>query len=118
MATSSPTNGVEPPTPLAPAPALRNRRNGGEEDKPNAFWRTVLQVGPAAALALLLILPQVLKEILDTFGQDLPPGLYAALAALTTALTLTAAILAKVMARPDVQAWLAKYLPLFAATKK
>lgn len=116
MATSSPTNGVEPPTPQAPT--FRNRRNGGEPDKPNAFWRTVLQVGPAAALALLLILPQVLKDILDTFGQDLPPGIYAVLAAITTALTLIAAITAKVMARPDVQAWLAKYLPLFAATKK
>lgn len=89
------------------------------ETKPNApFWRTLLQVGPAAALSLLVILPEVLQSVLDGFGDSLPPGLYAALVAITAAVTLAAGILAKVMAHPAVQGWLAKYLPLFAATKK
>lgn len=85
---------------------------------PNAFWRTFLQVGPAAAFSLLLILPQILQSIVDGFGRELPPEIYAALVGITGALTLTAAILAKVMARPDVQAWLARYAPFFSATKK
>lgn len=87
------------------------------ETKSNAFWRTVLQVGPAAALALLLILPSILQSIIDDFGDQLPPGLYAVLVSITAALTLTAAIVAKVMARPDVQEWLAKHAKFFAARK-
>lgn len=88
------------------------------DPKPNAFWRTFLQVGPAAAVSLLLILPQVLQSIIDGFGRELPPELYAWLVSITAALTLAAAIVAKVMARPDVQEWLARYAPFFAATKK
>jgi hypothetical protein len=85
--------------------------------KSNAFWRTFLQVGPAAALGLLVILPQVLQSIVDGFGRELPPDVYAALVAFTAGITLIASIAAKVMARPDVQGWLAKYVPFFAATK-
>lgn len=88
------------------------------ESTPNAFWRTMLQVGPAAALSLLLILPAILQDVLDAFGGSLPPGLYAALAGITAVVTLVSAILAKVMARPDVQRWLTHYMPFFAATKK
>ena len=85
---------------------------------PNAFWRTMLQVGPAAALSLLFILPEILQSIVDGFGRELPPEVYGVLVAITGGITLTASIVAKVMARPDVQAWLAKYLPLFSATRK
>lgn len=85
---------------------------------PNAFWRTMLQVGPPAALTLLVILPAVLQDVLDSFGESLPPGLYAVLVGITGTLTLVAGILAKVMARPDVQRWLADYVPFFAAEKK
>lgn len=88
------------------------------EPKQNAFWRTFVQVGPAAAISLLLILPQVLQSIVDGFGRDLPPELYAWLVSVTAGITLAASILAKVMARPDVQEWLAKYAPFLAATKK
>ena len=88
------------------------------EAKPNAFWRTLLQVGPGAALGLLVILPQILQEVVDSFGDSLPAGLYGALVAITAAVTLIAGIMAKIMAIPAVQVWLAKYVPLFAATKK
>lgn len=88
------------------------------DPKPNAFWRTLVQVGPAAALSLLVILPEVLEQIVDSFGDTLPPNLYAALVAITAGVTLAAGILAKVMAIPSVQVWLAKYLPMFAANKK
>lgn len=107
------TDPIEPAAPVdLPGPDHR------AEAKPNAFWRTLLQVGPAALLSLLVILPQVLQSVLDTFGGSLPAGLYAALAAVAGGLTLISAILAHLMARPDVQAWLARYAPFFAATKK
>lgn len=86
--------------------------------KPNAFWRTILQVGPAAAVSLLLILPQILQEILDAYGEALPPEVYAWLAGVTATVTLVAGILAKVMSMPRVQEWLAKYARFFAAEKK
>ena len=83
-----------------------------------AFWRTALQVGPAAAVGLLLILPGILQSILDGFGRDLPPELYAWLVGFTGTITLIAAITAKVMARPDVNVWITKYARFFAAEKK
>lgn len=110
---------VELPAPVPAQDRIPGPDHSAAAVKPNApFWRTLLQVGPAAALGLLLILPAVLQDILDAFGQSLPPGLYAVLAGITAAVTLIAGILAKLMARPDVQGWLAKYLPLFATTKK
>lgn len=87
-------------------------------DPNKAFWRTALQVGPMAALSLLVILPQVLQEILDGFGDQLPPGLYSLLVATTAALTLIAAVAARVMANARVIEWTRKYAPFFAPTKK
>lgn len=83
-----------------------------------AFWRTLLQVGPAAALALLVILPQVLQSILDGFGRQLPPDLYAVLVTVTAAVTLVAGIIARVMANPLVIEWFKKYAPFFAPQKQ
>jgi hypothetical protein len=82
-----------------------------------AFWRTALQVGPAAALALLGILPGLLQSILDGFGRQLPPELYGYLAGITGAVTLVAAIAAKVMAYPGAVDWFKKYAPFFAPQK-
>lgn len=111
------TPGVGPSTPLAPIP-LNGPEHRAVPVRSNAFWRTFLQVGIPAVLSLLVILPGVLQSILDGFGRQLPPDLYAVLVSITAGLTLAASILAKVMARPDVQLWLAKYAPFFAATKK
>lgn len=110
--------GVGAPTPLPPELDRISGPDHRAEVTPNAFWRTFLQVGPAAALSLLLILPQVLQSIVDGFGRDLPPEIYAWLVGFTATITLLASIAAKVMARPDVQAWLEKYAPFFSATKK
>ncbi|QWY82780.1 hypothetical protein PP641_gp040 [Arthrobacter phage SilentRX] len=82
-----------------------------------AFWRTVLQVGPTSAVALLLILPEVLQDVLDHFGRDLPPDLYGFLVATVAALTLVAGIIARVMANAKVIEWTRKYLPFFAPSK-
>lgn len=105
---------TDPPVDL-PGPDHRAEPGTGA---PNAFWRTLLQVGPAAAFGLLLILPQILQTVTDQFGQQLPPEVYAALLAITATVTLVAAIAAKVMSIPAVQVWIARYAPFFAATKK
>lgn len=101
-----------PAVPDVPGPDHR-----ADDGKPNAFLRTIVQVGPAAAVFLLVVLPEVLQMVVDSFGESLPAGLYGALVAITAGITLIAGILAKVMALPSVQGWLAKYVPMFAATK-
>ncbi len=83
-----------------------------------AFWRTALQVGPAAALSLLVILPGVLQSILDGFGRQLPENIYGVLASITAGVTLFASIVAKVMANPAVIEWTRQYAPFFAPEKK
>jgi hypothetical protein len=83
-----------------------------------AFWRTALQVGPVAAVALLGFLPGLLQSILDGFGRDLPPDLYAWLVSFTAGITLTAAIVSRIMAYPGVVDWFRKYAPFFAPEKK
>jgi hypothetical protein len=83
-----------------------------------AFWRTALQVGPVAALGLLVILPQLLQSILDGFGRQLPPGIYAVLVSVTAALTLIAAIAARVMADTRVITWFRTYAPFFSPDAK
>jgi hypothetical protein len=82
-----------------------------------AFWRTALQVGPAAALALLGILPPLLQSIVDGFGRELPPELYTYLVSITAGVTLVASIAAKIMANQPVIDWFKKYAPFFAPQK-
>jgi hypothetical protein len=83
-----------------------------------AFWRTALQVGPLAAVSLLLILPEILQSIVDGFGRDLPPEVYGVLVSITGGITLVAAITAKVMANAKAIEWFRKYAPFFAPDKK
>lgn len=110
---------TEPFLPAAETPGPDHRAAPTGAAAPNkAFWRTALQVGPAAALALLGILPGLLQSILDGFGRQLPEGLYGVLAAITAGVTLAAAIVAKVMAYPGVIDWFKKYAPFFAPQKQ
>lgn len=104
--------------PIIDTPGPDHRAEPTGAAAPNkAFWRTALQVGPASALALLVILPQVLQEILDGFGRQLPPDLYAVLVSVTAGVTLAASIAAKIMANPGVIEWFKKYAPFFAPQK-
>jgi hypothetical protein len=102
--------------PEVPGPDHRAEPTGAAA--PNkAFWRTALQVGPVAALALLGFLPGLLQSILDGFGRELPPEVYAVLAGITATVTLIAAIAARVMAYPGAVEWFKKYAPFFAPQK-
>lgn len=100
----------------------KHRAATGSSTQEQNPWRTVLrtviQVGPVAVFALLVVLPPVLNDVLVTFGEQLPPGIYTVLAATAGALTLIAAITARVMAHPKVNELLRKYAPAAAPEKK
>jgi hypothetical protein len=75
-----------------------------------AAIRTAIQVGIPMFIALLGILPPVIDTVLAGFGEQLPAGLYAWLAAAAVALTAAAATIARIMAIPGVLAFTRKYL--------
>ena len=110
-------DGAIDPAHITDVPGPDHRAATGAAAPNKAFWRTALQVGPAAALALLLVLPQLLQSILDGFGRELPPELYGYLAAVTAGVTLVASIAAKIMANQPVIDWFKKYAPFFAPQK-
>jgi hypothetical protein len=83
-----------------------------------ATVRTAVEVGIPAFLGLLVLLPLVIKEILDGFGEQLPPGLYAWLAGAAVTITAVSATLARIAAIPGVIEWTRKYLPFLAPDAK
>jgi len=83
-----------------------------------AGWRTVLQVGPAAILSLVVILPMIIEDIVDGFGRQLPDELRVWLLGAALFLTTVAAVAARIMARKEVLDWFTKYAPFFALPKK
>lgn len=87
-------------------------------DPNKAFWRTALQVGPLALLALVGILPEVIQLTVDGFGQHLPEGFRLQLLAYATMLTALSATIAKIMASRRVLEFTRKYAPFFSPTKK
>lgn len=109
---------TDPTIPAAETPGPDHRAVVVPTAPAKAFWRTALQVGPAAAVSLLLILPSVLQDILDNFGRQLPPDLYPVLVSITAGVTLVASILARLMANARVIEWTRKYAPFFAPQKQ
>lgn len=90
-----------------------------EATEPNkAFWRTVLQVGPAAVLALVGILPEVIQEVVHGFGQHLPEDFRVWLLGAAVTLTAFSATVARIMALPRVIELTREYAPFFSPTKK
>ena len=83
-----------------------------------AAIRTAVEVGIPAFVGLLGILPFIVQDILDNFGQHLPPAVYAWLAGAALVITAASATLAKIMARADAIAWTRKYLPWLAPDNK
>jgi hypothetical protein len=105
------TEGVGVPTPLD-RPGPDHRAEPTAPDK--AFWRTALQVGPAAVLALVGILPAVIQEVVAGFGQHLPDGFRLWLLGAAVTLTAVSATVARVMALPQVLEFTRKYAPFFS----
>lgn len=80
--------------------------------------RTAFQVGIPAFVGLLLILPPILQDVVDTFGHQLPPGLTAWLAGAAATITAASALLARISSMPRVIEWTRKYLPFLAPDAK
>jgi hypothetical protein len=113
------TEGVGVPTPLDRTDGPDHRAEPVNELTPaKAFWRTVLQVGPLALLALVGILPEIIQVTVEGFGQHLPENFRVLLLGIASAITLTAAWAARIMALPRVQDWFRTYAPFFSVTKK
>lgn len=76
--------------------------------------RTAFQVGIPAFVGLLLILPPILTDVVDTFGHQLPDGFTGWLVAAAATITATSALLARIAAMPRAIEWTRKYLPFLA----
>ena len=83
-----------------------------------AALRTAVQVGIPAFTGLLVILPLVIQEFLGSFGQHLPPAVYAWLAGAAAVITAASATLARISAIPGVIEWTRKFLPFLAPDKE
>lgn len=86
-------------------------------DPSKAFWRTALQVGPLALLALVGILPEVIQITVDGFGQHLPEGFRLWLTGAALTLTALSATIARIMASAKVLEFTRKYAPFFSPRK-
>lgn len=86
-------------------------------DPNKAFWRTALQVGPPALLALVIILPEIIQITVDGFGQHLPEGFRVWLLGAAVTLTAAASTIAKIMANARVLELTAKHAPFFSPKK-
>lgn len=82
-----------------------------------AFWRTALQVGPLALLALVGILPEIIQITVEGFGAHLPEGLRLWLTGTAVMLTALAATVARIMASARVLEFTRKYAPFFYTRK-
>ena len=83
-----------------------------------AAARTALAVGVPAFLGLLVILPLIIQEIVDGFGQHLPDGFRLWLAGAAAAITALSATITRIMAIPGVIEWTRRYLPFLAPDDK
>lgn len=82
-----------------------------------AFWRTALQVGPLALLAIVGVLPEIIQITVDGFGQHLPENFRAQLLGAALVLTAASATAARIMASAKVLELTRKYAPFFSPTK-
>lgn len=109
--------GVGTPTPHdIPGPDHRATPTPTEPNK--AFWRTALQIGPMAILALVGILPEIIQITVDGLGEHLPENFRVWLLGVAVLLTAVSATIAKVMASARVLEFTRKYAPFFSPTKK
>lgn len=83
-----------------------------------AAIRTALQTALAAFPGLLILVPAIIQEVVNGFGQQIPDGLRLWLLGAAALITTAAGVLARVMAIPGVIEWTRTYLPWLAPDKK
>lgn len=71
-----------------------------------ATKRTLVQVGIPAILVFVIIVPEIIRIVLDGYGDALPEELRLWLLGAAGLVTATAGVLARVMAIPAVNDWL------------
>jgi hypothetical protein len=74
-----------------------------------ATVRTIIQVGIPAVLALGLVVPEVVRIILEETGDAMPDQLRVILLGISAAVVATAAILTRIMAIPQVEDFLRRH---------
>ena len=83
-------------------------------------WSAVVRTG-AAVLALIPIIngvAAVIAESLKPYEVYLPAWVFPALNGVIVATALLASLVTRILARPDVNEWLRKYLPMLAPEDK
>lgn len=83
-----------------------------------AAIRTALQTGIPAFLSALWLVPLVVQEIVDGFGQHLPEDFRLWLLGAAAVVTAASTVLARIMAIPGVVEWTKRYLPWLAPEPK
>lgn len=83
-----------------------------------ATLRTFVQALIPTILALALVVPEVVKIILDETGEAMPEKFRLVLLGISGAVAAVAAILARVMAIPAVEMLLRRYIPGLSAAPK
>ena len=83
-----------------------------------ATIRTALATGLPAFAAALWLLPAVIQEVVDGFGQHLPDSFRLWLLGAAAVITALSATITRVMAVPGVIEWTRRYLPWLAPDKK
>lgn len=76
--------------------------------------RTGVQAFAGAAVALLVLVPEILRAVLESAGEQLPPQVYAWLTGALALATVISVAIARVMAIPGVNEWLRKYVRFLA----
>jgi mannitol-specific phosphotransferase system IIBC component len=83
-----------------------------------ATIRTAIQTAIPAFLGLLWLVPLIIQEVVEGFGQHLPDGFRLWLGAAAVVITAAAATLTRIMAIPGVIEWTRAYLPWLAPDRK
>lgn len=74
-----------------------------------ATVRTIIQVGIPTVIALGLVVPEVVQIVLDEVGNAMPDQLRVILLAISAGVVALAAIIARVMAIPQVEDFLRRH---------
>lgn len=97
----------------SPTPATQVRRPW------HATLRTFLQALFAGALVVGVVVPQIIDAILAESGQVLPESVHSVLLGASAVVAAVAAVATRIMAIPQVEAWLqSKAAPLSAAGRR
>jgi hypothetical protein len=80
-----------------------------EQNPGRTTWRTIIQVAPSAIIGLVILLPLIIEEVLNGFGEQMPESMRLWLLGAAAFITALSATLARIMAIPAVNDWFRKH---------